>query len=277
MDLKSTQYIEKIGSKYYLFVSYGGFAAKGGYNMRVFASDKINGPYKDVAGNDARYGTSQSDTTSTDAGNTNGVVGERLMSYYKWSYLDKGRVAEGHNSAVADDDSDILDLRAFRPGDNLNHIHWNLSLRTDDLIVRQYGEQIDVKKVILVDLSILNTAQYRSRMDAVYTAVASIANLYVENEVNTLILAWNGQKQSAEYLEVHDRTELNRAMIRLMQIPCSSRAGEHAAAVYLKDIEAQGQQALFVTAGSYENNKVRIVNVEKIQLQELIDELWEKI
>ena len=128
-----------------------------------------------------------------------------------------------------------------------------------------------------MDLSILNTAQYRSRMDAVYTAVASIANLYVENEVNTLILAWNGQKQSAEYLEVHDRTELNRAMIRLMQIPCSSRAGEHAAAVYLKDIEAQGQQALFVTAGSYENNKVRIVNVEKIQLQELIDELWEKI
>ena len=72
--------------------------------MRVFASDKINGPYKDVAGNDARYGSSQSDTTSTDAGNTNGVVGERLMSYYKWSYLDKGRVAEGHNSAVADDD-----------------------------------------------------------------------------------------------------------------------------------------------------------------------------
>lgn len=49
-------------------------------------------------------------------------------------------------SAVADDDSDITDLRAFRPGDNLNHIHWNLSLRTDDLIVRQYGEQIDVKK-----------------------------------------------------------------------------------------------------------------------------------
>lgn len=97
-------YIEKIGSKYYLFVSYGGFAAKGGYNMRVFASDKINGPYKDVAGNDARYGSSQSDTTSTDAGNTNGVVGEHLMSYYKWSYLDKGRVAEGHNSAVADDD-----------------------------------------------------------------------------------------------------------------------------------------------------------------------------
>ena len=206
-----------------------------------------------------------------------GIAQIDIEKVFLQDYLGMEKQQEYRYSAVADDDSDILDLRAFRPGDNLNHIHWNLSLRTDDLIVRQYGEQIDVKKVILVDLSILNTAQYRSRMDAVYTAVASIANLYVENEVNTLILAWNGQKQSAEYLEVHDRTELNRAMIRLMQIPCSSRAGEHAAAVYLKDIEAQGQQALFVTAGSYENNKVRIVNVEKIQLQELIDELWEKI
>jgi hypothetical protein len=37
-----------------------------------------------------------------------------------------------------------------------------------------------------------------------------------------------------------------------------------------------GQKSIW-TAGSYENNKVRIVNVEKIQLQELIDELWEKI
>ncbi len=180
-------------------------------------------------------------------------------------------------SAIADDDSDILDLRAFRQGDNLNHIHWNLSLRTDDLIVWQYGEQIDVKKVILVDLGISNAEQHRSRLDAVYTAVVSIANLYVENQVNTLILAWNGQKESAEYLEVHDRPELKQAMIRLMQIPCSSRAGEHAAAVYLKDIEAQGQQALFVTAGNYENSKVRIINVEKIQLQELIDELWENL
>ena len=88
-------YIEKIGDKYYLFLSYGGLTATGGYNMRVFSSDDIAGPYKDVAGNDARDGK---------AGDANGTVGERLMSYYKWSYLDKGYVAQGHNSAVVDND-----------------------------------------------------------------------------------------------------------------------------------------------------------------------------
>lgn len=99
-------YIEKIGDKYYLFLSYGGLTAKGGYNMRVFSSDKITGPYKDVAGNDARYGTETSVINKKAGGDGYGntTTGERLMSYYNWHYLDKGRVAQGHNSAVVDTD-----------------------------------------------------------------------------------------------------------------------------------------------------------------------------
>ena len=99
-------YIEKIGNKYYLFLSYGGLTAKGGYNMRVFSSDAIMGPYKDVAGNDARYGTETSVINKNAGGDGYGntATGERLMSYYNWHYLDKGRVAQGHNSAVVDTD-----------------------------------------------------------------------------------------------------------------------------------------------------------------------------
>ena len=48
-------YIQKVGEYYYLFMSYGGLTANGGYNMRVFRSDKITGPYKDYSGDDARY------------------------------------------------------------------------------------------------------------------------------------------------------------------------------------------------------------------------------
>ena len=61
-------YIEKIGEKYYLFLSYGGLTATGGYNMRVFSSSEIKGPYKDVAGNDARYGATNTSTTSNKIG-----------------------------------------------------------------------------------------------------------------------------------------------------------------------------------------------------------------
>lgn len=101
-------YIEKIGDKYWLFLSYGGLVANGGYNMRAFSSDKITGPYKDLQGNDARYGKSDSGyeagTYSDKAGTANGRVGSRLMTYYDWNFLKMGRVAQGHNSAFVDDD-----------------------------------------------------------------------------------------------------------------------------------------------------------------------------
>ncbi len=97
-------YIEHIGDYYYLFVTYGGLAANGGYNMRVFRSKEITGPYVDENGEDARYPMATGDPGSSDAGNTNGHVGNRLMSYYKWSFMDYGYVAEGHNSAFVDSD-----------------------------------------------------------------------------------------------------------------------------------------------------------------------------
>ena len=85
---------------YYMFVSYGGFASDGGYNMRVFRSTSPSGPYKDVKGNYATY------TSYTD--NTSGSVGVRLMSYYKWPCMSQAEIAQGHNSALVDDNGKMF-------------------------------------------------------------------------------------------------------------------------------------------------------------------------
>lgn len=92
-------YVKKIGGYYYMFLSYGGYAPDGGYNMRVFRADDIKGPYKDLAGNDARY------VVNNRAGNTTGTTGMRIMSYYKWNFADYGYTAQGHNSATVDPES----------------------------------------------------------------------------------------------------------------------------------------------------------------------------
>ncbi len=93
-------YIEYIDGNYYLWVTLGGLTANGGYNMRVFRSENVEGPYVDITGNDARYLAD----SNTGAGNINGKVGVRTMSYYKWDYMDYGYVAQGHNSTFVDDD-----------------------------------------------------------------------------------------------------------------------------------------------------------------------------
>ncbi len=96
-------YIEYHDGLYWLFVSYGGLKARDGYSMRVFSSENVTGPYTDISGDDARYSLTGTNG-STNAGQINKSVGTRLMSYYRWGFMDYGYTAQGHNSAVVDTD-----------------------------------------------------------------------------------------------------------------------------------------------------------------------------
>lgn len=85
---------------YYLFISYGYFNSNGGYNMRVFRSENPDGPYVDQNGNSAIY------STYGDS-NIGGTIGERLMSNYQWNCNSRPNKAQGHNSALMDDDGKL--------------------------------------------------------------------------------------------------------------------------------------------------------------------------
>lgn len=96
-------YIEYHDGYYWLFLTYGGLTATGGYNMRVFKSKTVTGPYSDISGDAALYSLT-GENGSKNAGQINRSVGTRLMSYYRWGFMDYGYCAQGHNSAVVDDD-----------------------------------------------------------------------------------------------------------------------------------------------------------------------------
>jgi arabinan endo-1,5-alpha-L-arabinosidase len=92
-------YILKAGDYYYLFLSYAGLEAMGGYQMRVYRSESITGPYVDENGVSA-IRTSQEDVKKTN-------YGVKLFGSYSMSGLAKIQVAQGHNSAFVDDDGKI--------------------------------------------------------------------------------------------------------------------------------------------------------------------------
>lgn len=91
-------YIEKIGKHWFLFMSYGGFAPDGGYQMRIFRADKPTGPYKDCWGTTAIYDRAVKNYDSN-AGDNRGVL---LMGGYQWDTMPVAEIAQGHNSAFTD-------------------------------------------------------------------------------------------------------------------------------------------------------------------------------
>ena len=77
---------------YYMYETYGGLLSSGGYNMRLFRSKNVYGPYTDAVGNNAK-----------DSGKDNDRYGIKLIGNYQFTNQ-PGYRAAGHNSALIDDD-----------------------------------------------------------------------------------------------------------------------------------------------------------------------------
>lgn len=94
-------YIQKVGKYYYLFMSYGGLTAAGGYQIRVFRSEKPDGPYKDCltkTGIDAMYDK----YILNFGGDAKRDEGVKLFGNYQWETMPNAELAQGHNSAIVD-------------------------------------------------------------------------------------------------------------------------------------------------------------------------------
>lgn len=127
---------------YYLYVTYGGLVADGGYHIREFRSENITGPYVDTDG-----------TVATDEGaRTN--VGIKLFGNYAFSNVDnpfgkKGYKSGGHNSALIDEDGSryLIYHSRFNNGDETHQVRVHQQFLNEDgwLVTAPYeylGSQI---------------------------------------------------------------------------------------------------------------------------------------
>ena len=97
-------YIEYIGGWYFLFVTYGGLEAAGGYQMRVFRSEKPDGPYIDARNTNAIFKSYMLNYGSTSNDNRGVNI---FGAYNNWGNQvtgNNGERSQGHNSIIAAED-----------------------------------------------------------------------------------------------------------------------------------------------------------------------------
>jgi arabinan endo-1,5-alpha-L-arabinosidase len=146
---------------YYLFVSFGGLAIDGGYNMRVFRSVNPDGPYFDAAGNNMATTSIPNSQWSTIA-----PYGVKMMGNCQFQTATgetgtarPGYISPGHNSVYYDPTTDkyflIFHTRFVGQGDfHQVRVH-QMFVNADDWLVvaphRYAGETIaptDVGRIV---------------------------------------------------------------------------------------------------------------------------------
>lgn len=77
------------------------------------------------------------------------------------------------------DPSEIMDVREYREGDRLARIHWKLSDKYDQLMVKDFGDPISNDVLLLFDLNCNSDEKISGLLDTVY----SISNFLIKNQI----------------------------------------------------------------------------------------------
>lgn len=83
-------------------------------------------------------------------------------------------------SKPGDDPSEIFDIRPFRSGDRLRSIHWKLSSKLDELMVKEFSLPMDNEVLLLTEL----LAPDMTALDTVVEVLASLSNFLLTNQIN---------------------------------------------------------------------------------------------
>lgn len=82
-----------------------------------------------------------------------------------------------------DDPSEVFDLREYIPGDKLNRIHWKLSSKKDDFIVKEYSLPVDVPCVVFLNLKCYEDNDYTLPVfDTLVETLFSVSQFLISNE-----------------------------------------------------------------------------------------------
>ena len=101
---------------------------------------------------------------------------ERLLRRLEWRVLRRldGRLQGDHRTAFRGTGIDVADLREYRYGDDLRHVDWNVTARTDTPHVREYVEDREVTAWLLLDCSAsMDVGPVERRKHVVLTEVAA--------------------------------------------------------------------------------------------------------
>lgn len=174
------------------------------------------------------------------------------------------------------DGDEVIDFREYQNGDSINRIHWKLSVKMDEMIVKKFGDIDDHCIRILVDLTLSNNMNFRDYLDRIYQMAYSIGYYYVRNEIQASFIIWKSKEQKLTEYTFCTHEELEYAVVMLMRQKCSENAAGNMKAAFEGSRLKLSEKPYWITADNYESRDYQVVNVAEDDLDKIIETLYER-
>ena len=151
---------------------------------------------------------------------TGALTPERVLRRLEWRVLRRldGRLQGDYRTVFRGTGVDVADLREYQFGDDLRHIDWNVTARTDITHVREYLEDREVTAWLLLDTSAsMDFGPVARRKHVVLTEVAAaVAQLLSRNGNRVGALLFDSHVR-ATIPPGHGRNQVLRIISRLLR------------------------------------------------------------
>lgn len=119
------------------------------------------------------------------------------------------------------DFSEVNDIRAYIPGDKLRDIHWKLSAKQAELMVKERVSMTGAQMMILLKLS-----GNKQEAEELIQKFADMAGMFLFRKTPICLLIWNAGSYTFEEYGCDNMEELKRAFAAILRVPLSARAEE---------------------------------------------------
>lgn len=106
-----------------------------------------------------------------------------------------------------DDPSEIFQIREYRSGDRMQSIHWKLSARTDDLMVKEYSLPVGNPVILFLDMKYQPEENY-GFLDEYIEAGLALSQGILEAGYEHYVVWFSRKRQDLERLAVKDSEDL---------------------------------------------------------------------
>lgn len=168
---------------------------------------------------------------------------------------------------------EMIALKEYVPGDNLKHIHWKLSSKLDELIVKELADVREEHIVILFETSIAlkENVQRVKTIDQMMDTFGSVMKHFLEEDKQIHVGWYDDDLEKNHMEELYGMNEMHHVIRLVLNVP----VGNYATTTYEQFLQQEQKDAVIFYVTS-ENDTKNLNTTENVQCIPIYAEQWIK-